>query len=617
VDIFRDLAEKSLAGIYLIQDHAFRYVNPRFAEIFHYAPDDLIGRHPEEIVLSEDWPMVERNMRRIAGGPESVHYQYRGVTKDGQIVEVEVYGSSTLYQGRPAVTGTLLDVTERRHAEEMLRKAEEEYRGLFENAVEAIFRITPEGRFIMVNRALARMMGYGSPEELIAAQDYVERGCFVDPDRRSEFMRVLRRDGIVLGFQSEVFTKDGAGIWASMQARALRDAAGAILYYEGTIQDVTEQKRAEDELLRLNEFNRAIIGNAPVAIFTLDGSGVFTSINPALEALSGLGTKAERKLIGFNWLKNSYTVKSGLAAYIERGLRGEPFQLWDFPFMTYSGDRNLFMDFKGVPLKAKDGAIEGLLCIIEETTDRVKTRARLMQEAHMSAIGKLAAGIAHELNNPLATLVAHSELASNCLKSFEKSPRKRAILEELRGYLTIIEAQAFRCKNVTADILNLPWKEGLEISRIDVNNLLDNILDVADTGKSDLRIVREFSGLPTVRANASAIRQIFWNLISNALDAVEGRMDAIIRIKTGFFQNRVMITVEDNGIGIPAPILEKIFEPFFTTKESKKGVGLGLSLCHEFLSHMGGTVRAESKPGRGASFVVSLPAELSGKEGND
>ncbi len=139
--------------------------------------------------------------------------------------------------------------------------------------------------------------------------------------------------------------------------------------------------------------------------------------------------------------------------------------------------------------------------MIEETTERVETRALLMQEARKSAVGRLAAGIAHELNNPLATLVAHVELAVNYLKSLEASTADKALLDELRDYLSVIETQAFRCKDVTGSILSLPWKEGLEITEIDINGLLDSIVDSADTGKSEARIVREFSPLPNVRGN--------------------------------------------------------------------------------------------------------------------
>ena len=424
---FRDLAEKSLVGIYLIQNEAFKYVNPKLAEIFGYTVKDLLTKiKPKDVVIPADWSLVAGNIqKRVSGEAESFHYEFRGLTRHKEVIAIEAYGSRTTYQGEPALIGTLLDITRKKRDEELLRRAEEKYRSIFENAIEGIFQTTPEGHFLVANPSFAKMLGYGSPEELISLMTNIERQAYVEPALRSLFAGTLEREGEIRGFECELYRKDGSIIIASMNARIVRDPDGTVLYYEGSIEDITEKKKVENQFRLLNEFNKAIINNAPVAIFTLDRNGMFTSINPALASLSGLGMKAEERLIGFNWLQNPYTIQCGLAAFIERGLKGEPFQLWDFPFMTYKGDRNIFMDFKGVPLKKKNGQIAGLLCIIEETTDRVMTRAKLMQEAKRSAIGRLAAGIAHELNNPLGTLVAYSELAVGCLQSIKGSSTKR------------------------------------------------------------------------------------------------------------------------------------------------------------------------------------------------
>ncbi|MFH0975091.1 MAG: PAS domain S-box protein [Spirochaetota bacterium] len=603
-DMFRELAEKSLAGIYIIQDGFFKYANPRFAEIFGYTVDEIENKmRPEDMVLPEDWPVVSGNIRRrLTGKAVSIHYEFIGIKKNREPVSIEVYGSRVMYHGEPAVMGTLLDTTKR-------KLAEEKYRSIFENSVEGIFQCTPNGQFIVTNPAFAEMLGYGSAEEVISVLTDILQ-LYADPSSYSDFMNILRREDLAVGFECEFFKKSKERIWVSINARAVREIDGSIQYYEGSVEDITEEKKAKDELRRLNEFNTAIIENAPVAIFVLDKNGVVRSVNPALAIISDLGLRVEEKLIGFNWLKNPYTIKCGLARQIEKGLQGEPFQLWDFPFITFRGDRNLYMDFKGVPLKGKGGNIEGLLCIIEETTDRVKIRAKLMQEARMAAIGKLAAGIAHELNNPLATLVAHSELAGHCLEALRKNKKEQPVLEELKGYLNIIETQAFRCKNVTSDILSLPWKEGLELKSVDINKLIDNVLEFGNIDQPGIKIVKELgSPLPYVSGDIGALRQVFVNLINNASDAVEGRMDATIWIRTKTEHGLVLIEIEDNGSGIPDTIAEKIFEPFFTTKESKRGIGLGLSLCHEFITHMGGTITAESQPGSGARFVISLPAE--------
>lgn len=332
-NIFKDLTQRSLAGVYLIQDGIFKYGNPRFAEIFGYTIDEVIDKlGPQDMVLPEDWPTVRDNiLKRISGDADSIHYEFKGVTKTNAPINIEVYGARITYQGKPAVMGTLLDITER--------------------------------------------------------------------------------------------------------------------------------KRAEDAIHRLNEFKTTLIENAPIGICTLNNEGEFTSVNAALNSLFGFGTGDQEKLIGQNWLKHSYAIKFGLTEYISKGLQGEPFRLSDFPYTTYQGDRNFYMDFRGVPLRGKSGDIEGLLCIIEETTDRVTTRAKLMQEAKMSAVGRLAAGVAHELNNPLATLVAHSELARRCLASLKEVGDQDLLLRDLKTYLEIVEAQAFRCKSITNDILSLPWRE--------------------------------------------------------------------------------------------------------------------------------------------------------------
>lgn len=614
---FRNLAEKSLVGIYLIQDGAFKYINPKLAEIFGYAVGGPLEiKWPRDLVWPEDWPLVEENIRkRIAGEAESIHFDFRGLTRNGKIIFIEVYGSRTVYQGRPALIGTLLDITERKQSEELLRQAEQKYRSIFENAVEGIFQSTPAGTLLAANQAFAKMLGYSSPVELLNSVTDIGLQIYVDSQTRKGFIEGIEQDGIVRGFECELFRKNGSKIWVSMSAREVRNSDDEISYYEGTIEDITEKKKVEQELKHLHQFNKAIIDNAPVAIFTIDMNGKFTSVNPALAGLSGLGPEAEEKLVGFNWLNNPYTVKCGLAEYIRKGLQGEPFQLWDFGFMNYRGDKNIFMDIKGVPLKGKDGDIEGLLCIIEETTERVTTRAKLTQEAKMSAIGRISAGIAHELNNPLGTLVAYAERACNYLESVGEDHLRQFELEKLKGYLKIIDEEAFRCKRVVSDILSIPKKEGLEITRVDIDRLLDNILERMSVDNPGISITREAEyPLPLIPGDMSVLRQVFVNLINNAVDALEGRMDAMVWIRTALRHNMVIVEVEDNGIGIPDAIVEKIFEPFFTTKESKKGIGLGLSLCHDFVKGMGGTIRVESRPASGATFVVSLPIDLERKK---
>jgi len=606
---FRDLSEKSLVGIYLIQDELFRYVNPKFAEIFGYDADEIIDRMgPGDLPVPEDRHMVEENVRRrVSGEIKSLRYEFRGVRKDGKVIDVEAQGSRTEYLRAAALIGTIHDVTERKKADELLRQAEEKYRSIFENAVEGIFQSIPSGRLVAANPALAKMLGYQAPAELMTLPD-VSLYLYVEPSQRSVFSAVLERDGIVRGFECEFHRKDGSRIWVSINARAVRSSRGEVTYFEGTIEDITERKRSEYELDLLNKLNRTIIDSAPVAIFTLDKEGTITSVNPTLVSMTGLPPDAADGLIGFNWLNNPFTIKAGLADNIRRGLRGDSFQLWDFPFITFGGDKSIYVDLKGVPLKESDGSVRGLLCIIEETTHRVETRARLMQEAKLSFLGKLAAGIAHQLNNPLAMVVAYAEIASKHAASFPQEAVGESRWTELSEYLSIVEEEAFRCKIIVDDLLSLRQKEGFEIAEADINDTLGSVLDLMISGKSSVRVVKEFAtALPTVNADIAGLRQVFMNLISNAVDAVERRTDAAIVLKTTLKKGEVVVEVKDNGSGIPDSIIKKIFEPFFTTKELKRGLGLGLSLSRDLIGMMGGTISVDSKPGRGTSFFVTLP----------
>lgn len=374
-----------------------------------------------------------------------------------------------------------------------------------------------------------------------------------------------------------------------------------------TVQDITYQKRADEELRRVNDFNSAIIGNAPVAIFTIDKKGEFTSVNPALAILSGLGPKAEGKLLGFNWIENPYTIRCGLAEHIKKGLDGQPFELVDFPFINYRGDQGQYVDLRGVPIKGKDGSVEGLLCIIEDNTEKVTAQMQSIQDAKMSVIGRLLTGVAHELNNPLATIAANSELACELLKDGYVGPSE---MGEIQKYLDVVQEQAFRCKNIIKDMIDLTKKKGFEVQDVDIRDCIREVVSSINFGKTRISLIEDFAAdLPPVKVDINAMKQCLMNVLHNGVDALEGREGGVIRIRVRLVDDKVRIEIEDNGAGMHESMLDKIFEPFFSTKATGKGVGLGLTLCYEFLSRMGGSIEVESALGRGSLFGMTLPAQ--------
>ncbi|HEY3026127.1 MAG TPA: PAS domain S-box protein [Pyrinomonadaceae bacterium] len=188
---------------------------------------------------------------------------------------------------KPIVRGMAHDVTDRKRAEEALRELGRKYRDIFENAGEGIFQSTPNGQFIAANPALARMHGFASPEEFIQSRNDIPRQIYADPARREEFKLLLEEQGVVRGFEHQIFRKDGSKIWISVNARAVRDEQGGVWYYEGTAQDITERKHAEDQLRESEERYRELFENAKETIYVHDLDGRYTSVNRAAEKLSG------------------------------------------------------------------------------------------------------------------------------------------------------------------------------------------------------------------------------------------------------------------------------------------------------------------------------------------
>ena len=245
----------------------------------------------------------------------------------------------------------------------------------------------------------------------------------------------------------------------------------------------------------------------------------------------------------------------------------------------------------------------------------------LIQSSKMAAIGQLATGIAHEINNPLATISASTEF----LQTYVNKDSRLSGLEPLTRHLQRIVDHVYRCKDIINNLLGFARKEEMSISSVNINKVLSETARMIEQSRplSDKRIELKLAdGLPHLPANEQQLQQVFTNLIHNALDAIPA--SGTISIKTyqkdgigGLQDGAVYAEVSDTGCGIAKDVLPRIFEPFFTTKPVGKGTGLGLYLCHQIISSLKGQITVDSKVGVGTTFRIYLPIQMANtKKGN-
>ncbi len=247
---FRTLVETSLVGVYIIQDGRFVYVNPAMAKIYGYTERELLTMSSVlDVVVEEDRPLVGENIRkRVDREIESLKYDFSCLTKTGRKIRVEVLGSRTMFYGAPAVIGTLEDITERKLAEELLRRSEERYRTLFEESIDAIYVTTPAGKFVDINGAGIKLFGFESKEEMLALENV--NMLYDNPLEREEVNRGLEADGFIRDKIITVKRRDGTRLTVQDTATVLRDSDGKVVAYRGILRDVTEKKKLEEQLLQ-------------------------------------------------------------------------------------------------------------------------------------------------------------------------------------------------------------------------------------------------------------------------------------------------------------------------------------------------------------------------------
>jgi len=482
----------------------------------------------------------------------------------------------------------LKDITDR-------REAERRYRELFDTIQEGLFFSTPEGRFIEVNDALVRMLGYESRDELL--QIDIATQLYASPGHREIFRREIEKTGTLRNYEELLRRKDGSLIHTLQNAFAVRDAQGATLQYRGLILDVTEQKNFQSELQRQRDFNNKILNATQSMILVVDTAGRISYANRRCFEAGGY---RQQDLMGH---RLSELIPPGrretLAESLAATTRGQQVDNLELPIVLGRGRVGQFA-INLSPMRDESGLVNSIVVVMTDITDAAMLQAKLMHTEKMAAVGQLVSGVAHEVNNPLTAILGFADL----LLEHPDIP------EFAKADLQVILQEGQRTKQIVQNLLSFARQMPPQRQPVRVNSILRQTLALRsyDFANHGVRVVEKLSeSVPEIIGDSHQLQQVFLNIVNNAYDAVlEAKRPGVIEIATSTGQGYAEISFRDNGNGVLYP--ERIFDPFFTTKEVGKGTGLGLSICYGIIrEHTGEIFCRNNTDSPGATFVVRLP----------
>jgi two-component system NtrC family sensor kinase len=485
----------------------------------------------------------------------------------------------------------LKDITDR-------REAERRYRELFDNIQEGLFFTTPEGRFIEVNDALVRMLGYESREELLQADIY--KDIYPKPSDRAKFTEALESNGILRNYQEVLRRKDGAAIYTLQNAFAVRDAQGKVTQYRGLTLDITELKNFQSELQRQRDFNASILNNTQSLIVVSDTAGLISFANRRCYELGGF---APGELVGRPLINLILPEKRDvLRASLERSLEGEQVANIELPLMLAQHGAGQF-SVNLSPMRDDNGQVSSIVAVLTDITDAAILQAKLMHTEKMAAVGQLVSGVAHEVNNPLTAILGFADLLSE----------QEDVPEDARRDLQVIIQEAQRTKQIVQNLLSFARQMPAQRQPVQLNAILRRTLQLRayDFANHGIKLFEDLhEPMPDVVGDPHQLQQVFLNILNNAYDAVrDTNRPGVVEVHSHVRQGNVEVTFADTGTGITAP--ERIFDPFYTTKEVGKGTGLGLSICYGIVREHGGDIVASNRNDvQGAMFAVRLPAMI-------
>lgn len=596
-------------------DGTFTFVNDVQASSLGYTKEELIGVNYRQLCDQKAAAKIRELYTRVyQTGEPFKGYEEQFIGKDGQKRVMEFSGALIRDKdGKPTgFRGVSRDITERKQEEEARRQGAERYRILLEDIEECYFELNLGGRFTCVNDAQCRDLGY-TREELIG-MDYRRYTHENSIKKSKEIFSGIYKTGQPARYEADYIHKNGTIYTSEVSASLRRDARGQAIGFRGLSRNITERIKAQEALRFSEERHRTILENMQESYFENDLDGRMTFVNDVVCAHLGY---TREELIGMHssLLHDKEGWEKTFQAYVKLYKTGESFKLMESELIrkdgtkgTYELSVDLIRDSKGTPT--------GFRGICRDIAERKRLADRLNRAEKMEALGTMAGGVAHDLNNVLGVLVGYSECLARRLP--ENSPE--------RQYAETIMQAGWRCTAIVDDLLTLA-RRGVNVSEVtDLNSLIFDYLKTPEfeqliSRHPNVKIQTEIEEeLARIKGSPVHLSKTIMNLVSNALEAISGPGEVTIRTENRYLEfplrgydemtegNYVVLTVSDTGAGISANDLGKIFEPFYTKKVmGRSGTGLGLAVVWGAVKDHNGYIDVQSEEGKGTTFNLYFP----------
>ncbi len=592
----------------------FLAVNEQAIRVYGWSREEFLAMTILDIRPPEEVELLRRDLTVPAQDAAGRH---RGVwlhrTRAGAVLDVEVECADMHLGGHPARLVTVRDVTAERRAIPALQHNEQRFRAILENSADALVLQSADGRPMWASASTAHM--FGRPPEEIVGRQKLE---LVHPDDR-DAIRAARAESLARPFErirclARYALEGQPWRWLeTVRENRLDDpAVGAIVLH---IRDVTEQKLAEEALRRSEESFRTAIESSPDLVVVLR-EGRIAYANPTV--VHALGEQGADAIVGRSGL--DFASPEDLARMTDalaQAARGEchPVELQ----LRGRHGSSARVEFRGSPVVFDGGP--AVLAFGRDVTERRRLEARLTLADRMSSLGTLAAGVAHEINNPVSYALANVGFVADTIAPHlgALGPQER---EEVRHALADARQGLERVRDIVRDLKTFSRGDGEALRAVELRGILDAACSMSSNEvKHRARLVRcEADERVWVRGSEGKLAQVFVNLLVNAAQAIPDGAASANEVRITVLRRSaqtVAVEIRDSGCGIPPELVPRLFDPFFTTKPKGVGTGLGLAICHNIVLAHGGAIEVESAPGRGACFRVLLssaaPAGASAK----